>query len=210
MKLRILFIAGLLLLSVGLYAQTPDGETPANEGMCDPLLNSATKGLYGLCVAFCEAQDCQPNFSLPDPFVGCKPSSSKILDVYNRRKGAADPEMPCIQSSGCPCWSLAELQSRRYPSVGDNHNNCQAYDPYYQKDHWKIQRSGVVDSYNTTASARDIMPAYGYGLCYLYDVCEDGNCLQTFNYFEISEEEYLNCQEQVINSGIDRGFDCWD
>ena len=39
-------------------AQTPDGDTPVNEGVCDPLMeDGVTKGLYGLCVAFCESQD---------------------------------------------------------------------------------------------------------------------------------------------------------
>ena len=39
-------------------AQTPDGETPAEEQVCDPLrADGVTKGLYGLCVAFCEAHD---------------------------------------------------------------------------------------------------------------------------------------------------------
>ena len=46
------------LISVPLMAQTPDGETPAEETVCDPLkADGITKGLYGLCVAFCEAQD---------------------------------------------------------------------------------------------------------------------------------------------------------
>jgi hypothetical protein len=35
-------------------AQTADGETPAEEPVCDDL-NGA---LYGLCVAYCEAMDC--------------------------------------------------------------------------------------------------------------------------------------------------------
>ena len=39
-------------------AQTPDGDTPAVETVCDSLQEDGiTKGLYGLCVAFCEAQD---------------------------------------------------------------------------------------------------------------------------------------------------------
>ena len=39
-------------------AQTPDGQTPAGESVCDALqAEGVTRGLYGLCVAFCEAQD---------------------------------------------------------------------------------------------------------------------------------------------------------
>ena len=44
---------GVFAMVVGpaAYAQgTPDGETPANESVCDEL-QGATPGLYGLCVA---------------------------------------------------------------------------------------------------------------------------------------------------------------
>ena len=36
------------------HAKTPDGQTPAEETVCDDLEGA----LYGLCVAFCEAMDC--------------------------------------------------------------------------------------------------------------------------------------------------------
>ncbi len=52
--LVIVFALGFAGVAV---AQTPDGETPANEGVCDELL-IATPGLYGLCVAYCEALEC--------------------------------------------------------------------------------------------------------------------------------------------------------
>lgn len=94
-------------------AQTPDGETPANEGVCDDLIG-LTPGLYGLCVAFCEAQDCEAIF---DPATGvvtfdesCKPSSPKLLANYNKRMQLGDPTMPCVRDQ-CPCWSEAELDN---------------------------------------------------------------------------------------------------
>lgn len=96
------------ILAVSLIAQTPamaatpDGETPANEGVCDSLRTNATPGLYGLCVAYCEAQDL-------DTF-DKEPPSTKILDNYNKKKTATDPAMPCIKVP-CPCWSDAELAS---------------------------------------------------------------------------------------------------
>jgi hypothetical protein len=84
-------------------AQTPDGETPANEGVCNGLkAPGVTNGLYGLCVAYCEAQDL-------DTF-DKEPPSTKILDNYNKRKTATDPAMPCLKVP-CPCWSDAELAS---------------------------------------------------------------------------------------------------
>ena len=82
-------------------AQTPDGETPANEGVCDSLQGS-TPGLYGLCNAYCEAQDL-------DSF-DKNPPNEKILANYRKKMKAGDPDMPCIQVP-CPCWSAAELGS---------------------------------------------------------------------------------------------------
>jgi len=68
-------------------ASTPDGATPANEGVCDSLMD-ATKGLYGLCVAYCEAQDLD----------SCdkEPPRTKILENYNKKKQLSDPDMPCV------------------------------------------------------------------------------------------------------------------
>ena len=63
---RLLLVSVLVLVAATGYAQTPDGETPANEGVCDELIG-LTPGLYGLCVAFCEAQDCEATL---DPVTG--------------------------------------------------------------------------------------------------------------------------------------------
>lgn len=54
MKLKILAVAGLLLICGSLCAQTPDGLTPANEDVCNVYSGKA----FGLCSAYCEALDC--------------------------------------------------------------------------------------------------------------------------------------------------------
>lgn len=95
------FITGLSI-SIPVIAETPDGTTPANEGICDGLKTNATPGLYGLCVAYCEAQDL-------DTFEK-EPVNSKILANYNKKKQAGDPDMPCVKIP-CPCWTDAELAS---------------------------------------------------------------------------------------------------
>jgi hypothetical protein len=59
-------LLGLLALAGGSAAQTSDGRPPANEGICDDLVG-ATPSLYGLCVAYCEAQDCAPEVADQDP-----------------------------------------------------------------------------------------------------------------------------------------------
>lgn len=107
-KLKTLIFTMGLVLVAGLaagtpvMAATPDGSTPANEGVCDVLKTNATPGLYGLCVAYCEAQDL-------DTFEK-EPPSTKILENYNKKKVAGDPDMPCLRVP-CPCWSDAELAS---------------------------------------------------------------------------------------------------
>jgi len=94
------FIAGIAI-SAPAMAETPDGTTPANETVCDGLKTNATPGLYGLCVAYCEAQDLD--------IVGDKETpDNKILANYRKRMQSGDPDMPCIKVP-CPCWSDAEL-----------------------------------------------------------------------------------------------------
>lgn len=108
-KKNILKLTALALLTVwatmsgSAMALTPDGVTPANEGVCNVLqAPGISPGLYGLCVAYCEAQDL-------DSF-DKEPPNTKILGNYNRRKQASDPAMPCVKPV-CPCWTGAEMAS---------------------------------------------------------------------------------------------------
>ena len=104
---RLAILLALLIVPFGVVmAQTPDGETPAEESVCD-LLNEPgiTPGLYGLCVAFCEAHDADSTF---DEIV-CNPSNGRLLENYNKKMGPLDPPMPCLYPE-CPCWDLERLQ----------------------------------------------------------------------------------------------------
>lgn len=96
-------LAGWAMVGGSAIAQTPDGETPANEGVCSGLqAPGISPGLYGLCVAYCEAQDL-------DSF-DKEPPNTKILANYNKRKQASDPAMPCVKVP-CPCWSNEDMAS---------------------------------------------------------------------------------------------------
>ena len=105
----------LVLLGVNslAYAQTPDGMPPANERICDPLKSGGvTPSLYGLCVAYCEALDCDLQQVPPGNVTPqCKAPTSKILQRYNAHKTPTDPPMPCIQQQACPCWTAQEVGS---------------------------------------------------------------------------------------------------
>ena len=112
-----LCLAVSVMVSAPLLAQTPDGATPVEETICDPLkADGVTKGLYGLCVAFCEAQD---HAALSDPVteeeldaLADAAPSGRILQNYNKKKQEGDPDMPCIKvEEPCPCWSGEELAS---------------------------------------------------------------------------------------------------
>jgi hypothetical protein len=87
---------------------------PPGAGVCDEPddLKTLTPGLYGLCVAFNQGHDCEPDFSnMEDPFEGCVPASPKILELYNNKKQPDDPPMPGILPDGCPCFDLNEVVS---------------------------------------------------------------------------------------------------
>jgi hypothetical protein len=94
-------LTGLATMSGVAIAQTPDGDTPANEGVCN-VLQGGTPGLYGLCVAYCEAQDL-------DSF-DKEPPNTKILANYRKKMQAGDPDMPCVKVP-CPCWTNDEMAS---------------------------------------------------------------------------------------------------
>lgn len=110
----------LAFMSYGLPAssQTPDGITPARESVCDPLkAGGVTKGLYGLCVAFCEAHDAA-DLSVPltkdnlAKLIASKPNG-QLLQKYNDKKQASDPDMPCLNvvvtENACPCWTEGQI-----------------------------------------------------------------------------------------------------
>lgn len=106
-----LFLCCILALStfgVPGFAKGAGGQTPATEQVCDPLkAEGVTKGLYGLCVAFCEAQHYAAELAT-------KQSQQKILVNYDKKKQENDPDMPCLPGAApvpqpsCPCWSAAE------------------------------------------------------------------------------------------------------
>lgn len=107
----ILCVLVLLGVNSPAYAQTPDGMPPANERICDPLKSGGvTRSLYGLCVAYCEALDCDLQQVPPGNVTPqCKAPTSKILQRYNAHKSPTDPPMPCVQQQACPCWTAQEV-----------------------------------------------------------------------------------------------------
>lgn len=102
MNLKTTIAVGAILYSSILYPHAPGGETPANEDVCDELKDS-TPGLYGLCVAYCEA----PGSDKSDD------AKANLLNSYNKKMiEGVDPTMPCLASlpeSECPCFTYEEV-----------------------------------------------------------------------------------------------------
>jgi len=102
----------------GLWPGTAWAAPRPNQGVCADLkAPGVTAGLYGLCVAYCEAVDC-PNVSegAKKLAAACKPADRGILANYNRLRKQTDPQMPCVKTE-CPCWTQAELAA-----VGTSYN----------------------------------------------------------------------------------------
>lgn len=131
-RLSLAICTSLMLAMISpAFSQTPDGLTPAVEDVCDPLTN-ATPGLYGLCVAFCEAHDADliaSHGDLDEP----RMPDRRILDKYNSKKKESDPPMPCVlERSGddpleeCPCWTAVQLEEMMPPLYNRDYMHANA------------------------------------------------------------------------------------
>ena len=150
----ICLVIACLICALPASAETPDGQTPAEETLCDPLMeDGVTKGLYGLCVAFCEAQDSAERSTplTPEDLDALKIEvpSGRILENYNRKKQESDPGMPCVLvQEACPCFTKQELQSiDGYDSDGLTTEKF----TYYVFDFWGSYFFGYMAESNSGA-----------------------------------------------------------
>src|SRR5690349_4423122 len=94
-SLWILVFSFLVLGSGNAFAQTPDGQPPSQETVCDNESGAA----YGLCNAYCEAMDCDDaDHHASDK--GCE----AVRRNFERKTGRP---MPCEMT--CPCAGLLQL-----------------------------------------------------------------------------------------------------
>ena len=160
---------------------TPDGGTPANEGVCDDL-QYATPGLYGLCVAYCEAQDCDPLVIPDNEPPSCQASDRKLLDLYNGLKRPADPPMPCVQVT-CPCWTLEELESI-------DADQCLSRQTVF------FFRTRILD-FDPIHMARTLEFPTGSLQCSYFDRRDPDNIIERI--FRILPGEQQLCKDQILN-----------
>jgi len=82
-------------------------------------LKGGTRGLYGLCVVYCEAQSCDAEAAAAGQ---CTRQSfnERVVENYNRIKAADDPDMPCLEEpasvSPCPCLTEQEANDTQWSS----------------------------------------------------------------------------------------------
>jgi hypothetical protein len=197
-----LLLLGLSMLTTptALAEGTPDGETPANEGVCDELIGG-TPGLYGLCVGFCEAQDCEATLDDATDEVNfdesCKPSSPGLLETYNKRASASDPHMPCLNvvATECPCWTEEELDG-----VADEDGGffCEETDSETQIAGIEICPGRIVRPEHASTSDPNT--------CSFRMVSDPRDCRTISRAFSITPDEYMVCRESIRAECDARGF----
>ncbi len=222
-----LLLGTLAITVVG--AQTPDGVTPVNEGVCDEL-KDGTPGLYGLCVAFCEAQDIA---SIEQPITeedlatleGSAPSG-KILANYDKKKQPGDPEMPCIKvEEPCPCWSaeeLAELDGIMWdgrpsystsPATPDGKacwDVSSLINPNYMYENIFSYEIDYLTQYAYTAAEATNYISYGTYRCVFTRYRNGPNGTSSQTYIDtnsgLTEEQYLACRDSLRDFQANSGF----
>jgi hypothetical protein len=114
--LKTSLLAACCWLMTPAMAQTADGETPAEETVCDGLEGA----LKGLCNSYCEALDCDSD----NPYANEK-ACERVAE--NFAKHADGESLPCETKGHCPCvasWesgvdgpSLANVGSSYFSQV---------------------------------------------------------------------------------------------
>lgn len=103
MKTTILSIMLAILASV--YAEPAEATffNWQNSECLDLRAPGVTRGLFAICVAYCDLRRCDEYPEGEEPW-RCR----LLLDVYEYRADENDPEMPCLVEDTapvCPCWT---------------------------------------------------------------------------------------------------------
>lgn len=103
--LTVTFAFAALFCGAGMaHASTADGQTPAEETVCDVYSGAA----FGLCNAYCEAMDCEllddgDDFTNPNASVN---ACMKVKDNFMKITGETALPCDCPAGNGqfgCPC-----------------------------------------------------------------------------------------------------------
>ena len=103
-------LVALALFAGTAAAQTPDGETPAIELLCDEFNGAA----FGLCNAYCEAMDCHLADD-GDPSTEPQASAQACERVGGRFENLTGQRPPCADAVECSCFEPTNWND---PAVG--------------------------------------------------------------------------------------------
>lgn len=202
-------LALALLPAIVAEAQTSDGVVPAQESACDVLVGG-TPALYGLCIAYCTAQDLDTvDFTDPDSWKSAP--SRAILDNYRSRMQPGDPDMPCLRT-GCPCWTEQELDEA-YPTTLSSFQCATDDGTMTNVSDGTIFNSPVDDSFEQRCQPY----AYGYPIAWAAEFLEDDirSCrldhvddddLGVF--FLITPSEFEVCKTSLRDHAASLGAEC--
>lgn len=192
---------GLVCLSLAVFAlptaaPAAGGSTPARDDTCDNL-KGAKPGLYGLCVAMCEAQDCEgiydPEYDRVTFDPSCKPSSEKLFRNFQKLAGNTGVTPSCIRVP-CPCWTESEIDN-----VGGGVFFGRSQDLCFTSGN-SVFLNGV---------AKD---GSGQELAYALETSDGLRCLRmetdthTDLDMQIGSEPFRTCRDSVIAECISRGM----
>ena len=192
----------LAIIPIAGYAEKSYGQTPAQEGICDPLNDEGvTKGLYDLCLAFCGEQGFASN-KLPfmekerEAIQNGRPEK-QILQKYNKIKKAEDPEMPCaVPAEGeCPCFSEAEFRA-----MSDGFRDVEPYDEITTcweasgdiEGKW-FRAYGGEEGENGDDAWTWIEKSTGEGNWCFYEWVQEGYPMVKATVLELTDEELMAC-----------------
>jgi hypothetical protein len=214
------FIFSLMLATVppNIFAQTPDGETPHMEEQCDVLLD-ATKGLYGLCIAYCEAQDAPTDLSSQEKFENLPIPNKKILANYDKKKKETDPNMPCVSyadDSACPAWTYDQLELVGLYGYPNRRNDWSIYAEgplgQYESnfyDHEWLSVSGIAYK-NISAQVRTTFNEFsgqyeytGVWHNYIKDLDTNEVTVNEIYFTDLTEGQAEACTDEIIEHDMD-------
>jgi hypothetical protein len=198
---------GLVCIALAAFALpaaaqgTPDGITPANETVCDGL-KGGTPGLYGTCVALCEAQDCQAEYNTNTGLVeydsSCSPSSDQLfnnyLKIYEKRgdpTNLKEPAVPpCVQIA-CPCWTEQELDNIAGPNA--------SFAGGGPSDSWAMLSGPSTDGpgWEWALTSDDTFRGY---MCSSIEQGGEG----FYRDRDIANVEFLGCLQSIVDEGAER------
>ena len=167
--------------------------------MCDVLQADGTaKGLCGLCVAFCEAQD----------HADAAPSG-RILANYDKKRQPSDPAMPCIKiEDPCPCWTSAELHETVTAAAAQTNFSCRIAD---DTCHGTSNINGRSSSPTVVAQVNSVDHRINHAsvnACLIRQYNLDGNNTHIIRSLRISEADVLACRTQINSKQAELALPC--